>query len=294
MGFLYKNGVFALLLSSSLFLASCGAETQVSDLEVVGGKLASRTGFFQKSVVSLLSSTGRSFCSGTIISKEHVLTAAHCVNKIKVAYIGFGTDFSKRSNIKRSQLREATTQFGHEDFNSPKAAFRGLRDYLKLEKPINDIALVKFTGGLPEGAKVVKLAPDNESIGRGDQIIYAGFGLTGKKKSDSGILRYIDSKIYLQVQDTSEIITSDLIGRTICSGDSGGPMFIIERGDNGKVSQIQQVGVASRANCISRAFHTDTTKFLDWIDLAKEKIEVLEKAKELSFDFSELNPFHGR
>ena len=102
----------------------------------------------------------------------------------------------------------------------------------------------------------------------------AGYGLQeipgvsrlGKRvfSGGSGKLHYVSTFVSLKHNVTREILTGPYVGKAVCKGDSGGPMFKVEKFGNKK--QLVQVGIASRSDCVSEGAHTNVFHYLDWIE----------------------------
>lgn len=196
-----------------------------------------------KSTVML--ETESQYCSATIISENMLLTAAHCLVENE---LGLLIHFS---GLEGTQSRTASRFLRHE-------AYQDLQDTTR-----NDVGLVFFEGGLPNGFLPAMILPADKDLAVGDELQIAGYGEGGPL----GVLAKVNLKLSEFLDAKSLIKFVQTTNRGICHGDSGGPAFKII--DN----QLYLAGVASytqEIDCSGYSVYTRATNYIDWI-LQKQK-----------------------
>lgn len=243
----------------SLLVATVAAATSlVSEGEVVyrpsviGGKPAAQGEY--PWMVALLSpgdtpAGERQFCSGFLVDKEWVLTAAHCVDdhsleKIQVA-IG-KADINDAPQISQvSMILIHPANYGRSGRGVDLAL-------LQLERPIEGIVPLS----LNRSAAFLRSHDTGRIIGWGRTQL--------ENDPDESVLQFGDVDISFP-PDTDWRISLIATGRedpfaNAGSGDSGGPLLI--RSPEG---DWIATGIASLGND-TNTFYTDTTPHVDWID----------------------------
>jgi len=155
-------------------------------------------------VVPLILSTSSgelNLCSGTLLTQEHVLTAAHCVNR---------PSFTSASVIINNQEIPATEVHIHPGYRQDFAA--GVI--------FNDVAILKLSQAVNRPVQPLLMSRTTIS---NDLISIFGFGLD--EKGDLNVLK----SGQMQLGSVSEhhlFAPFDGQGSNPCFGDSGGPAII--------------------------------------------------------------------
>ncbi|OXU31797.1 hypothetical protein TSAR_009465 [Trichomalopsis sarcophagae] len=202
---------------------------QVSRSGIVGGKFVDiKTVPYLAQIISF----GDLTCGASIISKEWLLTAAHCVERINPDY---ESDYGERSIYVRTgstirgkgELFEVAKIIVHEHFNS-----------ITMD---NDIALIKTAETIEFDDQQKPISISDLIPKPGDEIEVAGFGKEGEDKPKpktlkAAVLPVIDSTDcntkYKKVYPYQRVIITDNMfcsfkkGEDTCHGDSGGPAVI--------------------------------------------------------------------
>lgn len=195
---LFKPLLFSLSLAA--FISACGPANEDSKPNIVGGRDVGNN----DQGPERWSTVGLNGCTGTIVAKDLILTAAHCYqNAVQGGYVLFGTKFNN-SDRKIIRIEKA----------SINPSYSG---------PHNDIAMLKLASEIPAGYKVVKMLPASIPLNRGDTVRQAGYGSNNEPNS-FGTLRTVDSKFVSMSRNGSIYVEN---GKTAaCSGDSGGPLYV--------------------------------------------------------------------
>ncbi|CEJ81187.1 hypothetical protein VHEMI01331 [[Torrubiella] hemipterigena] len=224
--------VKALLITALAAQATAYAIGQRGE-EIVGGKDTD----IKDVPYQIQFDAGGAFCGGSIINKNTILTAGHCVEG------GSASDFSIK--VGNSALDKGTTYQVSEVFQHPK--YNGqIADY--------DAAILKLTKSIKFGPGVQAVAglADKEPA-VGDIGLVSGWGTEGEKNPDlastlqSVQVPVIDraqcAKMY-QSGSYHDTVTDRMFcasvpegGKDSCSGDSGGPFIV-----NGKLAGIVSWG----------------------------------------------------
>jgi hypothetical protein len=177
----------------------------------------------------------QSFCSGTLVDAEWVVTAAHCVTEGIEAYVRYGYDIYFVAGT------EIYSETGWIDYK-PVVYYAAHPDY---SLPYNDAAVLQLGDGGMRSVTPIPLNSDRvDSSWVETDITYVGFGITSDSGSGSGTKRTVDVPIYEYYSGL--IITWDSEGgANICSGDSGGAAL---RDDGGT---MELVGINSFGFMIS-------------------------------------------
>jgi secreted trypsin-like serine protease len=232
----------SILFVLSATLASLSSQ---AGSNIVGGTPVVANEAVAKSTVSFIfnAADGGGLCTGTILNSTTILSAAHCVQGYQVGVIAFARDVRDLKKVPQSLLRKVVSVQGNRDFS------------MDAQGEHNDVALLKFTGGLPAGFQAATVLDPSTSLSylrMVPRVVVAGFGTVGAERDGSGILR----KATMQVRGISPNAKEIYLvhnGETTCHGDSGGPAYIVVKG------KYYLWGVLSRGDCSTTAIYTRLT-----------------------------------
>ncbi|KAH8332386.1 hypothetical protein KR074_002550, partial [Drosophila pseudoananassae] len=192
-------------------------------IRINGGQLVNETVPFQVSLQLQRRGRWQHFCGGSIISAQHVLTAAHCMDKMKVEDVSVvgGTLNWKAGGLRHRVLAKHV----HPQYSmSPKI--------------INDIALVRVTPPFRlERADIgtVHLG-GSDRIGEKVPVRLTGWGSTTSATSSAKLPDQLQALNYRTISNEecnqkgfrvtrNEICALAVQGQGACVGDSGGPLI---------------------------------------------------------------------
>jgi len=213
-----------------------------------------------RSVVMIVS-TRRNLCTGTALTRDLVLTAAHCVEPAASYAILLE---------KAAPVLEIKTISVHPRYDPQSFA---------LNRATADVALIKLPVPLPERITPALLNRRDAAVAVGDTFVVAGFGATAPG-SEAGIgiartaaLIATGQPGALQIRLFDPATKGDRPGLGACTGDSGAPVF---RDFDG---QLMVIGVVSwstgpklAAGCGGLTGVTPLVRYRDWLVQAAGKL----------------------
>jgi len=270
------TGLQKILKAFTLFtilIASVAAAPSQDSGRIIGGQIAKRGDY--PFLISLNYRTvaipEQHVCGGSIINKEWILTAGHCITEIPypgVFHVIAGMTDMKNPTGEQWQKIKVVKRIVHEEFKNGDMS----KDIalLKLQKPLEFNEFVQMielpkkdaeTHGVVELAGWGSINPDPMHPEVPPQM----------QKADLPILEYDDCHEALdKLGDKHPLAHTNICagpltgGLSPCVGDSGGPL--VQRTKEGVTQRgIVSWGLAPCAQPGAPSVYADVAKFIDWI-----------------------------
>lgn len=208
---------------------------------IINGREVSKTEIFAKHVVGIFKK-GETKCTGVLVSKNAVLTAAHCLPDISKASISFGL------NKKNLQLLPINGHLQHPQYDESIVGI--------VEDPANDVMVVTFRGDLPAGYDPAEIS-DQDLVQKGSVVLIAGYGRDEDDQYD-----YLNATEVNVVEAVSFEFRTEEKKSGSCDGDSGGPVFM-----KNSENKYLLVGSVSRGDpsCFQYGIYENMSYYKNWI-----------------------------
>lgn len=226
---------------------------------IIGGTISSPEDLVARSTVALMyynDSTNKldAFCTGTLISRNLILTASHCLRWMSVdeLYVSFSIslnpDKDSLLNVKAAEL------ITHPDYFDMK----------------NDVALIKIAVNAPSTHQPVAILSERHNLQVGQTMILAGFGIIDDFNfTSSSVLRRVEVPL-AKILDTI-LVTDQTKFSGACNGDSGGPAYL-ENAQQLFVYGITRGPHESATDCHHYGEYTYASKFQKFIVESAEQL----------------------
>ncbi|XP_039492861.1 chymotrypsin-2 [Drosophila santomea] len=214
-------------------------------------------------VISMRSSSGSHSCGGSIISKQFVMTAAHCTDGRTASSLSVQYGVTQ-INATGPNVVRVKKIIQHEDYN-PYNNYANDISLLLVEEPF------EFDGVTVAPVKLPELAFATPQTDAGGEGVLIGWGLNATGGYIQSTLQEVGLKVYSDEECTERhggrtdpryhiCGGVDEGGKGQCSGDSGGPLIY-----NG-----QQVGIVSWSikPCTVAPYpgvYCKVSQYIDWI-----------------------------
>jgi secreted trypsin-like serine protease len=254
------------LIGIGLGLLVSGPATALASTVIIGGQEVGPNDPDLASVVGLVTLTpmGMGICTASIIAEDILVTAAHCVTTStgvpvdpKTVAVVFGTKLEEPTGVQEVIALKANPKWKGARSRGPDQ---------------NDIAVIRFTGGLPSGYAPAKLLPSSPGLRNRQPVILMGYGvdvMNDQGGTGAGTLRKVVVPIAKAAFSKTETSIDQSAGKGACHGDSGGPAYV----RSGK--QLLLWGVTNRADpetggdrCNQGAVYTRILAHKDFINSA--------------------------
>lgn len=227
----------------------------VSAHAIIGGQESTDEGREAQTAVFITRKGDKGSCTGVLVAKDVVLTAAHCLvrpNKEKEIYlpseirITFGP---KPKDTYLTQTYRADALVLHEGFNFKLERPKTMAQ-LKNPKFNGDIALIRFAGMRPKASRIAVFGDEIDL--KESSVLAVGYGRTDgllNRKNEphgSGVLREVElTNISLH---NKAMFFLEQPTKGMCHGDLGGPIFVRRE----KVSVIVGINSAVAGESLRR------------------------------------------
>ncbi|XP_045538251.1 plasma kallikrein [Papilio machaon] len=214
----------------------------------------------------------KSFCGGTIITINKVLTAAHCFEVYNYKYYRNPHLIRVVAGSIRNYMicsGEEVTENNNQWRRIQKIVMHGLFKF-----PANDIALV-FVNNFTFTSFITYAIPATADTDYARRCMAAGFGKTGHDMSNEASHVLLVAKIDLLskwmcsdrwLSDMSKFICSDAESADVARGDSGGPLACKGTSDPAERSgRDLLVGIVSGKDVDRTTIYTRVSAYKDWI-----------------------------
>ncbi len=197
-------------LSVIAVITACKIQKTDTTLKIIGGT-KDNVSYPEAIKLGLMKHGLSTYCSGTIVREDLVLTAAHCIVDADYAFLYLSDDKVGPSN-------ETFVIFPN---------FRRPLTELEWDLSLNsDVAFVVFPRGSFAGHAIGKIAPSSPK--EGDAVHLVGYGQTELKTQG---IRHVGSNTVRKIMPSlanSIVLTTTAVGTSTsvsAPGDSGGPLF---------------------------------------------------------------------
>jgi hypothetical protein len=209
-----------------------------------------------RAVVTIIGSRG-TFCTGSLIAQDLVLSAAHCVMP--------GADYKVIiPGETPPRLLDVRRTASHPQFNVAG---------ILAHRASADVALLQLAAPLPQTKAPAPLGSPAIPIQIGSRLTVAGIGVTRRGDGKSGgTIRAADLAVTgkpgtLQIRLTDPLTNNASSGLGACTGDSGAPAFEMQNGRAVIVGVVSwSTGPNNSDGCGGLTGVTPLTLYREWIE----------------------------